>query len=239
MAGKTKKTYKRRRTYKKKAKYVPKAVKTYVKRAFDKRVETKHTYYNQYYGLTTMSANTAVTYAPLNYVPQGSTQGDRIGDKIHLKGLKMRLHLSQNYGSGIAGSPEFPGMQPCVVRVVAFWYEAGSVPTNDVVFESANTGSDTNDIITLPIRKENVTPIFNRIVKLPPPPFYPQNSSGPVVERYLNIYKRMNRNIQYKEDASTPKLKQIWIWVITPDGQTTGIGGIKAGAEFRVYYKDA
>lgn len=80
---------KKRRVRRKRSTKVSKNVKRFVNKKLKKEVETK---YNDYYNSGTFDWNGSVYYN-LTVIPQGTTDSNRIGDKISLRGIRLRYHL--------------------------------------------------------------------------------------------------------------------------------------------------
>lgn len=118
---------------------VSKGVKKYVKKEFDKLVEDKQEVVN----IGTYNANNVADYIPLNLMPQGVDQAQRVGMSVRNKSLQLRI----SYGAavGIVASQR--------IRFIVLWdrQASGALPTTNSLFASPLAG----DTLLSPLKIES------------------------------------------------------------------------------------
>lgn len=175
-----------KRKFKRKAK-VPKPVKTYVKKEFDKLVEDK-----QAGGLIAgFDSSYTGTYTLLNGVAQGTNQGQRIGMQLKNKYLILRLIMNQNAG--------FVGLSERI-RVMLIWDKQpnGAAPTANQLLTITAAGQAFISPININASKRYRI-VYDKLYSL-----QSRGGANNVAEsKMITIKKNLKLNTKYMDTGAT------------------------------------
>lgn len=144
------------------------------------------------------------TWNLLTSLVQGTGTDDRIGDKIHLTHCRLRLQMENVNNTGTVVNSDIH------YRIVLFRgkydYTLSSYPGGEV-FE-ANAGGIPSNYVLSPIDLDQVTPLYDKIVKIQAPQYAGQ-LRGAVHEALIPINKTFN----FREDDAFGKTSNLYLGV--------------------------
>lgn len=158
----------------------------------------------------TAISGTLNTWNITSGLTQGTNTSQRVGDKIHIKSLRLRTTVL-NKSSGVTTSNQ------TLIRVIVFRgkydYSVTNYPAGEV-FE-INAGSITSYNYQAPIDLNQVTPLYDKIHYLTP------NFSGQVLTKLVEAQIRIGKDFTFREDDNFGKTSNLYVGVVC---QTDGGG---------------
>lgn len=199
--------------------------KTQVKRLIGKRTEQK--YFDLTYTYT--QVDRAGILNVLSNVPQGVAQQQRVGDRITMKSLELRITLYYN-GSLVAYNTTHN------VRVLLFRWtinNAGAPPIMSNIFQYAGAGGDYRNTVS-PINwqthaQKDIVVLHDRIYSVG------AQDKAPVIQFKR---KRIRGNVDFDIGASTGE-GQLYLMVLADDATGAHTPSVQAQAVARLHYTDA
>lgn len=209
MAGRAKATMK----YRKKAataapatKRLQAAVKKVINRVAEKKQWNKTIDYT-----LGVPHNTLATWNLLDGLIQGTNTGQRIGDKVNLRRMRLSLLLHNNASSTVNDSVSF--------RIILFRgkydYSSTNYPVNEV-FENV-AGSAPVGIITAPMDLNQITPLLDKTITI-------QNGySGQKLLKPFTMYKYLNKTFNFRDDDTYGKVSNLYLGVYQINSATSPV----------------
>lgn len=246
----------KKRAYRRKKVSVPRAVKSYVKKAIHSNVENK--VYVSYGNNLVINTITGSTPNAINLMPnmsQGTTQGLRIGNEIKIRSGVVRGHvnlLPWNQTSNPLSTPVFIKMWLCSAKNLNN-PNALSLPISNF-FEggSSSIGFQGNMLdMDLSVNKDYFTVYATRKLQLGST--YP-SSTGPVgtagyydnskmaLPFYFTFGKYFKSSLKYNDtDTNYPTNRNLWIitQAVYADGSSTAVSVAELNYALRIEYEDA
>lgn len=211
-------------------KKVPKAVRTYVRSAISRSLESKRAFVNasnvNIYG----EINSGVCYSCVPAISQGTTQGARIGNSITLKNLQIRFQLMAN----LSTSPAF------YVDIYVFRRKPNavltSIDTNFLQAGNTSIGYDSDSypyVGILSLNEDLYEQCIHKRVKI----WNPNNSANsgvqasidPCYSGVLDVTRFMKKKIMYNDGTATPTTDDVYFAVGCTFVNGASTGGLALG----------
>lgn len=213
------------------AKKVGKAVKTYVKRVLDKKIENKEAFLD-YAAVNPISYTTGSAYLVSHgaALAQGAGDSNRIGERIYLRRLRIRIL------AGSISNIENPLIRLLLLRVKS--PEGTVYAPNDLFVNTAGVG------VVRPTRanaKDTIEIMMDRTYNVPPL----GNISNGAKPYLINIDRKIDKYVSYYPAAAAGTIADIKTnaFYLVAIATETAAGGASAGQiadlQVSIVYEDA
>lgn len=211
-------------------KKVPKAVRTYVRSAISRSLESKRAFVNASNVNIFALINSARCFSCVPAISQGTTQGARIGNSITLKSLQIRYQLMAN----LSTNPAF------YVDIYVFRRKPNAVLTSiDTNFLQAGNTSIGYDSDTFPyvgmlsVNEDLYEQCLHKRVKI----WNPNNTANtgvqasidPCYSGILDVTRFMKKKITYNDGTPTPTNEDVFFTVGCTYVNGVSTGGLALG----------
>lgn len=183
-----------------------KAFVTKVKQVINKVAEKKRYTYDPSSFSNITSSNGCTTWNLLNGIAQGTGQGDRIGDKIHLRSIRGAVEMinCNNVGAN-------PVNTDITYRVIIFRgkydYSSTSYPYGEIF--TGNEGSLPNNTVAAPLDVDQITVLYDATYVLLPHPL-----SATTIRKHIHKFTLpVNKTFTYRNDDAFQKNSNLYLCV--------------------------